>query len=153
MSFRLGKSPTHSRQSPVPIAARCDMNCLHRRSSPKTAPVPGGHRMLLGERGSRRMEEVTRNQQWLRTEAADNRAIAPSGSVEPKHWYPAYTCISTLQDAGPETEASIRFGEVLVTAREVPQSAPDQTDGADYRNNRGQQGAEPVRFSNGQHWT
>ena len=38
-------------------------------------------------------------------------------------------------------------------ACKVPQSTPDETDGSDYRDNRRQQGAEPVRFSNGQQQT
>ena len=99
------------------------------------------------------MVKVAKNRQWLGAQAMGHWAIAPSGGVEPKHWYLACTSNSAWQDAGPEFGANIRFGGQLVMAGEVPQSAPKQTDGADYRNNRRQEGSEPVRFSNGQQLT
>jgi hypothetical protein len=99
------------------------------------------------------MEPVTSNHRRPRTEASDGRTFAPSRSVEPKHWYLTCTRLSTVQTAGQYDVAGSQFGEWLVGARPVPQSAPKRSYDADYRNNRRQQGAEPVRFSNGQQWT
>ena len=82
------------------------------------------------------------------------RTVASSGSVEPKHWYPACTRNSAYAGCGPKIRGQhpVRAGCLLPHAQ-VPQSAPNETDGSDYRDNRRQQGAKPVRFSNGQQLT
>jgi hypothetical protein len=112
-----------------------------------------GRRQLIGERANLRMGDVAKSERRLRTQTAGMRTFASSGSVEPKHWHPACTRISTLQEAGPECAANFRFGELRFARRQVPQSTPDKTDSSDYRDNHRQQGAEPVRFSNGQQQT
>ena len=144
---------THSRQPHLRLAARRDINCLRTNLSPETGPISIGRRQLIGERANLRMGDVAKSERRLRTQTAGMRTFASSGSVEPKHWHPACTRVSTLQEAGPECGANFRFGEVRFVRRQVPQSTPDKTDGSNYRDNHRQQGAEPVRFSNGQQQT
>ena len=112
-----------------------------------------GRRQLIGERANLRMGDVAKSERRLRAQTADVRTFASSGSVEPKHWHPAFTRISTLQEADPKSGASFRFGGLHFATRKVPQSTPNETNDGDYCDNHRQQGAEPVRFSNGQQQT
>ena len=142
-----------SRRPPRRSAAHRDLDCLRTNLSPETGPVSMGRRQLIGERANLRMGDVAKSERRLRTQTAGKRTFTSSGSVEPKHWHPACTRVSTLQEAGPECGANFRFGEVRFARRQVPQSTPNKPECSDYRDNRCQQGAKPVRFSNGQQQT
>ena len=153
LALPIGRTSTQSRQPLRLPAAHRDIKCLRTNLSPETGPVSIGRRQLISERSNLRMGDVAKSERRLRTQTASMRTCTSSGSVEPKHWHPACTRISTLQEAGPECGANFRFGEVRFARRQVPQSTPDKTDSSDYRDNHRQQGAEPVRFSNGQQQT
>ena len=133
--------------------AHRDISCLRTNLSPETGPISMGRRQLIGERANLRMGDVAKCERRLRTQTAHVRTLAPSGSVEPKHWHLVCTRIATLQEAGPKFGASFRFGRPRLAARKVPQSTPNSSNDSDYRNNHRHQGAEPVRFSNGQQQT
>jgi len=87
------------------------------------------------------------------TAIVEDRPVASSQSVEPKHWFPACICNNAIQDAQPRFAAVIHSSRLPVAARQVPQSAPNASEPADNPNGRRQQSAEPVRFSNGQQLT
>jgi hypothetical protein len=149
----MGGSPTQLRQPHLRFAAHRDINCLRTNLSPETGPISMGRRRLISERTNLRMGDVAKSERRLRTQTAHVRTLAPSGSVEPKHWHLARTRISTLQKAGPKYGASFWFGRLRLSARKVPQSTPNCSNDSDYRNNHRHQGVEPVRFSNGQQQT
>src|SRR4051812_39168986 len=102
---------------------------------------------------NRRMGDDAINPRGLKAHGATTRTLTPARIVEPKHWHLACKISITLQDTGPNGGAGVPCGGLHFAAREVPQSAPERSDGADDPNHRRQQGAKPVRISNGQQRT
>lgn len=150
--FPVGKSPTQSRQPLVrrrAVRHKTIATDIKSGTDSRFARPPPVARQAVGLENWR----VAKHRQMVRALATASGAIAPSRIVEPKHWHLACRRSPSLQDEAPNCGASIRFGELKVAAREVPQSAPERSEGSDYRNNRRHQGVEPVRFSNGQQQT
>ena len=108
---------------------------------------------MIDERTRLRMGDVAVNKRRLRTRTTAMWTLAPSGSVEPKHWRLTRAIAPALEGADPKWGARFLFGRVQLTTRKAPQSTPSKTDGSDYRSNHSHKGAKPVRFSNGQQQT
>ena len=91
-----GGSTTQSRRPRLRPAAHRDIICLRTNLSPETGPISIGRRQLISERSNLRMGDVAKSERRLRAQTAHMRTLAPSGSVEPKHWYLTCTRIHAL---------------------------------------------------------